>query len=145
MMMQAATLNAEQSVKAAAIARSIPGECFKGATKNDYRGDREIVGQGVSAGFKILASDNRGSIRRNAINGWLMEEGHVSAEFVLNADDAIDRAGRWREQPERMLEAVLRATLPGQRRTALREDEILGQFIQRLQTRGLRNVAESCL
>ena len=79
------------------------------------------------------------------MNGWLMETGHANAEFILNADDAIDRAGQWREQPQHMLEAVLRATLPGQRRTAQREDEILGQFIQRMQMQGLRNVAQSCL
>ena len=127
-MLRATALDAGQSVRAAGIARSIPRECFKGATKNDYRGDREIIGQGVAAGYKILASDNRGSIRRNAMNGWLMETGHANAEFILNADDAIDRAGQWREQPQHMLEAVLRATLPGQRRTAQREDEILGQF-----------------
>ena len=144
-MLRATALDAGQSVRAAGIARSIPRECFKGATKNDYRGDREIIGQGVAAGYKILASDNRGSIRRNAMNGWLMETGHANAEFILNADDAIDRAGQWREQPEHMLEAVLRATLPGQRRTAQREDEILGQFIQRMQMQGLRNVAQSCL
>ena len=144
-MLQATALDAGQSVRAAGIARSIPRECFKGATKNDYRGDREIIGQGVAAGYKILASDNRGSIRRNAMNGWLMETGHANAEFILNADDAIDRAGQWREQPEHMLEAVLRATLPGQRRTAQREDEILGQFVQRMLMQGLRNVAQSCL
>jgi hypothetical protein len=144
-MLRATALDAGQSVRAAGIARSIPRECFKGATKNDYRGDREIIGQGVAAGYKILASDNRGSIRRNAMNGWLMETGHANAEFILNADDAIDRAGQWREQPQHMLEAVLRATLPGQRRTAQREDEILGQFIQRMQMQGLRNVAQSCL
>ena len=144
-MLRTTALDAGQSVRAAGIARSIPRECFKGATKNDYRGDREIIGQGVAAGYKILASDNRGSIRRNAMNGWLMETGHANAEFILNADDAIDRAGQWREQPQHMLEAVLRATLPGQRRTAQREDEILGQFIQRMQMQGLRNVAQSCL
>ena len=144
-MLRATALDAGQSVRAAGIARSIPRECFKGATKNDYRGDREIIGQGVAAGYKILASDNRGSIRRNAMNGWLMETGHANAEFILNADDAIDRAGQWSEQPQHMLEAVLRATLPGQRRTAQREDEILGQFIQRMQMQGLRNVAQSCL
>ena len=144
-MLRATALDAGQNVRAAGIARSIPRECFKGATKNDYRGDREIIGQGVAAGYKILASDNRGSIRRNAMNGWLMETGHANAEFILNADDAIDRAGQWREQPQHMLEAVLRATLPGQRRTAQREDEILGQFIQRMQMQGLRNVAQSCL
>ena len=144
-MLYAITLSAKQSVKAAAIARAIPSECFRGASKNNFRGDREIIGQSVSAGFKVLASDNRGSIARNAMNAWLIEAGHANTEFVLNADDAIERAGRWREQPEHMLEAVLRATLPGRRRTAMREDDIVGQFMNRLGSQGLENVKNSCL
>ena len=81
-MLQAVALNAEQRVQTAAIALSIPRMGFRGPTKNDYRGDREIVAQGVATGFKILASDKRGSIVRNRINGWLTEawaHPHLSA------------------------------------------------------------------
>ena len=144
-MLHAVTLSAEQSVEAATIATAIPRDCFRGPTKNDYRGDREIVAQGVVSGFKILASDNRGSIVRNRMNGWLSEAGHASDEFVLNADDAIEKAGPWRSQPAHMLEAVLRAALPSEPRSAKRVAEIVDTFIERMRSQGLRGVALSCL
>ena len=111
-MLRAVELTTEQSARAGGIAEAIPKVCFRGPSKDGHRGDREIVAQGVVSGFKILASDNRSSIRRAQMNGWLMENGLSSGEFVLRGDDALEQAGPWREQPAHMLEAVLRATPP---------------------------------
>lgn len=144
-MLHAVTLSAKQGVEAAAIAAEIPRRCFRGPTKNNYRGDREIVAQAVISGFKILASDNRWSIVRNRMNGWLAEQSLVEEELVLNADDAIEKAGPWRTQANTMLEAVLRATLPNERRSAEREAEFVTTFVKRLGRQGLEGVSLSCL
>ena len=143
-MLRAVTLTAEQDRHADAIARAIPGECFKGASKNNHWGDRQIIAQGIVSGFKILASDNRASIRRTQTNGWLIDERLAEAKFVLNADDAIDEAGPWKEQPAHMLEAVLRATLPTRPTSPDREKEIVEQFLSRMRNEGLPNTADSC-
>ena len=144
-MMRLVALSDTQASVAAMIADAIPRFCFKGPSKDEHRGDREIIAQSVVTGFKIIASDNRSSIRRKQMNGWLSEKELAKEEFVLNADDAIERAGQWREQPARMLEAALRAALPETPRSAEREDYIVTTFIRRMGTQGLKNVAEECL
>ena len=144
-MMRAVTLNEAHSARAGWIAEAIPRICFKGSSKDNFRGDREIIGQGIASGLKILASDNRSSIRRIQMNGWLMNSGLANEEFVLQADDAIERAGAWNEQPARLLEAVLWATLPRTAASAQREKEIVEAFIEGMRRQGLEGVAASCL
>ena len=144
-MLRPVLLTPQQQARAGLIAESIPRECFRGPSKNNFRGDREIVAQGVVSGFRILASENRGSIRRVQMNGWLHEGGLATEEFVLRADDAIERAGPWKDQPARLLEAALRAALPDNRRAPQREAEIVETFIARMKKEGLDSVALTCL
>ena len=143
-MLNAVTMTQEQERLANEITGEIPMECFAGHSKNNHRGDREIISQSVATGFRILASDNRSSILRPQINGWLTEQNLVPGEFVLNGDEAIDHAGTWKEQPARMLEAVLRATLPTLPGSARRENEIVETFIARMRDEGLPSTAKSC-
>ena len=143
-MLRAVTLTPEQRAQAGMIAEAIPRECFKGPSKDGHRGDREIVAEGVTSGFKILASDNRSSIRRVQMNGWLIDKRLASGEFVLRGDDALEQAGHWREQPAHMLEALLRATLPDTPGEAQREKKIVETFIARMKFEGLNSVADSC-
>ena len=143
-MLRAVALTEEQETQANALAESIPRKCFKGPSKDGHQGDRQIIAQGVVSGFKILASDNRSSIRRTQINGWLIEQKLAPGEFVLEGDDAIDQAGSWREQPAHMLEAVLRATLPTRPACAQRERDIVETFIERMRNEGFGRTADNC-
>ena len=143
-MLHAVGLTRAEEARAGAIAETIPNICFKGPSKDGHRGDREIVAQGVVTGFKILASDNRTSIRRPQMNGWLREQGLCTGDFVLRGDDAIEEAGPWRDQPAHLLEAALRATLPDKPGEATRENDIVATFIGRMRDEGLDSVATSC-
>ena len=143
-MLHSVSLTVTQRATAGVIAETIPTMCFRGQSKDGHRGDREIIAQGVVSGFKILASDNRSSIRRTQINGWLREQELCTGDFVLRGDDAIEEAGPWRDQPAHMLEAVLRATLPDQPGKATRENEIVTTFIDRMRHAGLDSIARSC-
>ena len=83
-------------------------------------------------------------IRRNQVNAWLQAQGYCEEDLILRADDAIEKAGHWRRQPQRILEAVLRATLPNAPRPAQRENDIVTLFIRRLADQGLPEIARSC-
>ena len=143
-MLHAVTLTDSQSGYANEIAVAIPPICFRGERKDDHRGDRQIIAQSVVGGFRILASDNRSSIRRTQMNGWLIDEGLATRRLVLNADDAIEEAGSWRTRPARMLEAALRATLPGHGASVRREKTIIADFIERMGNEGLAAIARTC-
>ena len=143
-MLRAVTMTRKQRLAAKTLASNIPQRCFRGPTKDNYQGDREIIGQGIVSGFKVLASDNRSSLRRNVMNGWLREQNYVAEDFVLSADDAIETAGAWDRQPARLLEAVLRATLPETRRSGPREKAIVDTFLKRLAHEGFRGIAQTC-
>jgi len=137
-------LNAEEADRARTLAEAIPSKCFRGPSKNSFFGDREIIGQSIAAGFAILASDNRSSIRRVQLNGWIKEHTGIDGNFVLDADQALEEAGHWTTQPTKLLEAVLRAALPSRPRSVERENEIVIQFITRLGREGWKHIAVAC-
>ncbi len=126
------------------IAEQIPKRCFQGRSLTGHRGDRSIIAEGVVCGFKVLATDNRTSIKRSKINEWLLEQTLTSEDFVLDGDEAIDRAGHGKTHPAQLLKTVLIAALPDTPAPKDRENTIVEQFIQRMHHDGLRTIAEDC-
>ena len=66
-------LDDAESLRARQIAAAIPARCFKGPSRNNHYGDRQVIGQAAVKGYRVLALNNRNSIRRAATNHWLRE------------------------------------------------------------------------
>ena len=141
---EAVVLNPEQRTRADHIANNIPQLCFSHHGTKQHLGDRQIIGESIAANFQILATDNRTLVRRNSLNQWLRHTGLATRDHVLRADDALEQAGGWREQPEKLLEAALRATLPTNPAPAEREHDLVTRFVKRLAQQGLNRVARTC-
>ncbi|MCY4223012.1 MAG: hypothetical protein OXD35_15355, partial [Thiotrichales bacterium] len=77
-------------------------------------------------------------------NEWLLEQTLTREDFVLDGDEAIDRAGHGKTHPAQLLKTVLIAALPDTPAPKDRENTIVEQFIQRMHHDGLRTIAEDC-
>lgn len=137
-------LGDKDTVRALELADAFPSECFKGPSLNDHYGDREIIGQAAVAGYRVLAMNNRRSIRRASANLWLREYTGVNDDLLRDPDDTVHNlhAPAGAQQSDiNMLKAVLLACLPEQPRETEREDEIVTQFLSRLASAGLGDCA----
>ena len=141
--LRAVRLNDDELARARAIGDSMPPSCFRGPSRNDHYGDRQIIGQAAVKGFRVLALNNRNSIRRVAANGWLREHAGANEDLLWESDEAVYRlhAAVSAEPDVETLKAVLHACLPDRSPTPTREDEIVLQFLDRLARAGLVDCA----
>lgn len=133
-----------EMLRAREIGAAIPNRCFKGPTPNNYYGDRQIIGQAAVKGYRVLALNNRNSIRRAATNRWLRDHVGVNEDLLWQSDDAVhglyaDAAAR---PDEDLLKAVLYACLPEEPRPPKREDAIVLTFLDRLEASGMADCVD---
>ena len=130
----------EKMIKAREIAETIPAGCFKGPSQNFHYGDREIIGQAAVEGYRVLALNNRSSIRRASANRWLREHAGVNDDLLRDPDDAVYQLHANQGVPDTdMLKVVLHACLPDTPRSEAREDQIVTQFLSRLGGAGIED------
>ena len=114
--------------RALEIAKAMPTICFAAASEESEENDRRIVGEAAAYGFRLLASENPGSIRHDHVNEWLEAEGHTGGPLIVRLHEAIPVRGRGASsRDETALQAVLGAALP----TAAGEPEADRQAIER--------------
>ncbi len=137
--LQVVRLTDSELVRAREIGDAIPAGCFREPSRSGHYGDRQIIGQAAVKGYRILALNNRSSIRRAAANHWLREHVGVNENLLWESDDAVyELHAEGTPSPElELLKAVLYACLPDHPRPAEREDEIVLQFLRRLEPAGL--------
>ena len=137
-------LTPSESGRARDIAQAIPDYCFRGQSKDGHWGDRQIIGQAVVAGYHVLASKNRRSVKRPRINVWCRETHGVNEDLMQEADDvmqdAVSGMGRRRAADDAVgpgdevfLKAVLLAAMPGHDVAPDRFAEIVENFMDRLE------------
>ena len=133
-----------ESLRARQIGAAIPARCFKGPSRNNHYGDRQIIGQAAVKGYRVLALNNRSSIRRAATNDWLRAQVRVNEDLLWQSDDAVYalHAEGTPSPDTELLKAALYACLPDQPRPPKREDEIVLQFLQRLRPSGMGDCVE---
>ena len=141
--LRAVRLDDDELARARAISDAIPATCFRGPSRNDHFGDRQIIGQAAVKGYRVLALNNRNSIRRVAANGWLREHAGANEDLLWDSDEAVYRlqSAVSSEPDVETLKAVLHACLPDRQPTSSREDEIVVQFLDRLARAGLGDCA----
>lgn len=126
------------------LAMRLPDHCFQGHSKDGHAGDRRIIGEAAVMNFRILASRNRTSIRRERTNAWLREKAGLNADLVCEADDVLTRVhhARHADPDAAALDAVLHAALPKADVTPERQDEIVEAFIGHLRASCFPDCAE---
>ena len=141
--LRAVHLDDDELARAREIGDTIPAQCFRGPSRNDHYGDRQIIGQAAVKGYRVLALNNRNSIRRVAANGWLRDHAGTNEDLLWDSDEAMYRLqSTVSSEPDvETLKAVLHACLPDRQATSSREDEIVVQFLDRLTRAGLSDCA----
>ena len=141
--LRAVRLDDDELARARAIGDAIPAACFRGPSRNDHFGDRQIIGQAAVKGYRVLALNNRNSIRRVAANGWLREHAGANEDLLWDSDEAVYRlqSAVSSEPDVETLKAVLHACLPDRLSGSSREDEIVVQFLDRMARAGLGDCA----
>ena len=137
-------MSALQRERANGIAAAIPGSCFRGASKDGHFGDRTIIAQAIVMDFSILATRNRGSIRRHQVNEWAKASMGLNDQLALGAEDAVQQVQERILSPsdKASLAAVLLACLPGRPVTPERTSAIVERFLSLLQKSSFANCGE---
>lgn len=142
--LQVVQLDDAELLRARRIGAAIPNLCFRGPSRNNHFGDRQIIGQAAVKGYRVLALNNRNSIRRAATNHWLRDELGVNEDLLWESDEAVyELHSDGTPSPDAdLLKAVLYACLPEHPRPAERVDEIVLQFLGRLGPAGMADCVE---
>ena len=142
--LQVVSFDDAELLRARQIGEALPADCFKGPSRNEHFGDRQIIGQAAVKGYRVLALNNRSSIRRAAVNRWLRNHLGTNEDLLWESDDAVYQlhADGTPSPDAELLKGVLQACLPDQPRPAEREHDIVLQFLQRLTSAGMDACAE---
>ena len=125
-------LDAQTTRRVHEIAERIPRACFRRPDQANQRRDARIIGEAVTLGFKLLSTQNLGTIKDERTNDWLIAEGYVRVPLITTIAQATRALYPTTTRERAALQAVLGAAMPEHDRGIERDLRAVNTFIGRL-------------